>query len=160
MSEPSALQQLLGYQEICHGCGAVRQTHRMRTNGKPGYPPSRCTVQVKELAAYTKSHLLRTLVQMAIIRDRGIPMTRIAEHIGVSRQRVHQYFDLRGTLTSASDEFAERVEEAIEAISKEIGFELPINSGSKDEDYLQHEVITRDLMAAPPHRGARHGVSI
>lgn len=104
-----------------------------------------------ETGAHRKSYMLRRIAQRALLFDRGISMAAIAREVGVSREWMRLYFEgTRSRRTSGN--FEERVEAAIERISRAIGFTLP----EADERVIP-DIITADLMRAPSH--GKHHIS-
>ncbi len=90
----------------------------------------------------------RASVIRAILTDRGISQADVARELGVSRQRVHQFFD------GKSRTMFERIEMGLDAISMRRGLVPPKVVGTPEQDYIQHSVWFRDLMSAPPRRSA------
>lgn len=111
----------------------------------------------EETGAYSKPFMLKRLTHAALCADRKISGAEIGRRVGVSKEQIRLYF-LGGTARRGAQALEERVERAIEQISREREFTVPRVIGTPDEDYLRHEVVIRDLMAAPPH-GGRKGTS-
>ena len=110
---------------------------------------------------------LRRCAQTAVMGQRGISNADVARQIGVSRELISKYFqgshpmNKLGTNDARVEEFEDTVELAIEACSREIGFELPPvqvritgpvdETGLPDFEFIDPFVqaaMTKELMSA------------
>lgn len=105
-----------------------------------------------ETGAYRRSFLLRRLAQLAIAQDRGISNAEIARRAGVTREQIRLYF-LGTTGRRGAQALEERVERALESFSRENS----LSPGPVTERRFIPDIVTKDLMKAPPHGGYAHG---
>lgn len=110
---------------------------------------------------------IRRLAQTAVMGDRGFSQADVAREVGVSSELISKYFqglhpsNKKGTNWEAVEAFEDRVELALEALSRANGTDLPASqvvvTGPVDETGLPDfefrdpfvlDAITRELMHA------------
>lgn len=98
--------------------------------------------------SYSRPQMLRRLAQAAIAADRKISNAEIARRVGVSREAIRLYFEGRWWGKTATDDFEDSVERALEDYSRERDITFPLVMGTPEERYIT-EVTTRELMRSP-----------
>lgn len=125
-----------------------------------------------ETGAHHRSYMLRRLAQLFIMHDRGITQVDVAREMGLTKEAIRQYFggdlwtgkpnnefraenagvsaeDLREKAERYREKNEDRVERAIERLSKKKRFLAPRIAGTKDENYLSERLFTPELMKRP-----------
>lgn len=125
-----------------------------------------------ETGEYRKSYMLRRLAQLFIMHDRGITQVEVSREMGLTKEAIRQYFigiiwtgrpsnefraanssltgdDLKEAAERYREDNEDRVEQAIEKLSKQKRFLPPRIVGTPDENYLSETLFTRDLMKRP-----------